>query len=56
MVFARDHFQPVGFRNGVFSSVRLEIADNDVLALSFELLRFLEHAIGFAHARRITEK
>ena len=52
----RDHFQSFGFCDGVLPFVRLEVADNNVLPLSFEMLRFLQHAIGLAHARRVAEQ
>jgi hypothetical protein len=36
--------------------VWLKVADNNVHSFSFELLRFLKHAIRLANSRRIAEK
>ena len=34
----------------------LKVADNNVISLSFELLRFLKHAIGLANSGCVTEQ
>src|SRR4029077_8613242 len=49
-------FQPSGFGDGVFASVRFKIAYGDVFSLPLELLRLLEHAERLSNARRIAEK
>ncbi len=56
MVRGWDHLQAGGFRDGVFPPVRLKVADHNIDSLSYELLRFLQHAVGLANARGIPEE
>src|SRR5262249_4429709 len=55
-VTARDDVQPVKQRFGLFATVRLDHADNDILALFQPRAGLLEHLIGLADAGGRTEK
>ena len=53
---ARNDFQPLDFFDGVLPAVRLEVAYNDIDALLFQLMGFVEHPIGFPGAGRVAEE
>ena len=44
----RSLFNANGSGNGVFTGMRLKVADNNVAALASQLLRVFQHTIGFA--------
>ena len=53
---ARDDFRPSRLSDGVFSAVRLEIADDDIDSLGLQLEPLLEHAVGLPHTGRVAHQ
>ena len=54
--FAGHELQTFGLRDGFGAGVGFEIADDNVVAGSFQALRFQQHLVGFADAGSVAEK
>src|SRR5262245_13267220 len=52
----RDDLQSFGFRDRVFTTVRLEIADDDIHAGIVQVLSFLQHLVGLPNSGGITHE
>ena len=46
----------IPLRDGILARVRLEIPDRHIHTLRFQLLRFLQHLVRLADARRVPQK
>src|SRR5262249_27075955 len=53
---ARDQLQPLSLCNGFETGMGLKIADHDIPALLFQILRLAEHLIGLANAGSVAEE
>ena len=54
--FARQHFKARKHRFGVFTGVGVNPSHQHIEALGTLFLHFLQHGVGFTHARRRPEK
>ena len=56
MTLLVDRLEPLGQRNRLLPSVRLEIADHDVDAGAVQIMRLAQHLVGLSYSGGVAQK